>query len=62
MIAYVIVGTDDNTRAKLFYVAFLTALGYGLPTQPQGNRASETLNECSEEIMAPTRFLEFTPV
>ena len=28
----------------------------------QGNRASETLNECSEEIMAPTRFLEFTPV
>jgi hypothetical protein len=28
----------------------------------QCNRASETLNECSEEIMAPTRFLEFTPV
>jgi len=45
---------------KTFYDADYSVNAY--EGQKQGNRASETLNECSEEIMAPTRFLEFTPV
>ncbi|MEL6617991.1 MAG: VOC family protein [Pseudomonadota bacterium] len=36
MIAYVTVGTDDVTRAKRFYDAFLPALGYGLEVGPEG--------------------------
>jgi catechol 2,3-dioxygenase-like lactoylglutathione lyase family enzyme len=36
MIAYVTVGADDLARAKRFYCAFLTALGYGLREGPEG--------------------------
>ncbi|MDG1969971.1 MAG: VOC family protein [Paracoccaceae bacterium] len=36
MIAYVTVGADDIERAKLFYSAFLPALGYGLKEGPEG--------------------------
>ena len=36
MIAYVTVGADDIARAKLFYSAFLPALGYGLKEGPVG--------------------------
>ena len=36
MIAYVTVGADDIGRAKLFYSAFLPALGYGLEEGPEG--------------------------
>jgi catechol 2,3-dioxygenase-like lactoylglutathione lyase family enzyme len=36
MIAYVTVGADDIARAKLFYSAFLPALGYGLEEGPEG--------------------------
>ncbi|MEM9233439.1 MAG: VOC family protein [Pseudomonadota bacterium] len=36
MIAYVTIGTDDITRAKLFYAAFLPALGYQLEEHPDG--------------------------
>lgn len=36
MIAYVTVGADDIARAKLFYSAFLPALGYGLKEGPEG--------------------------
>jgi catechol 2,3-dioxygenase-like lactoylglutathione lyase family enzyme len=36
MIAYVTVGADDIARAKRFYSAFLTALGYDLEEGPEG--------------------------
>lgn len=36
MIAYVTVGADDIERAKRFYSAFLTALGYGLKEGSEG--------------------------
>ncbi len=36
MIAYVTVGADDISRAKQFYSAFLSALGYGLKEGPEG--------------------------
>lgn len=36
MIAYVSVGADDMARAKLFYSAFLPALGYELSEGPEG--------------------------
>ncbi|WP_298260408.1 VOC family protein [uncultured Litoreibacter sp.] len=36
MIAYVTVGADDIARAKLFYSAFLPALGYGVKEGPEG--------------------------
>jgi catechol 2,3-dioxygenase-like lactoylglutathione lyase family enzyme len=36
MIAYVTVGADDLVRAKLFYTAFLPALGYSLDEGPEG--------------------------
>ncbi len=36
MIAYVTVGVDDIARAKLFYSAFLPALGYELEEGPEG--------------------------
>jgi catechol 2,3-dioxygenase-like lactoylglutathione lyase family enzyme len=36
MIAYVTVGSDDITRAKHFYSAFLPALGYDLHEGPEG--------------------------
>ena len=36
MIAYVTFGTDDITRAKRFYTAFLPALGYGMEEGPDG--------------------------
>jgi catechol 2,3-dioxygenase-like lactoylglutathione lyase family enzyme len=36
MIAYVTVGTNDMSRAKRFYSAFLPALGYGVSEGPEG--------------------------
>ncbi|MGV6811546.1 MAG: VOC family protein [Brevirhabdus sp.] len=36
MIAYVTVGADDIAKAKLFYDAFLPALGYVLEEGPEG--------------------------
>ena len=36
MIAYVTVGADDIARAKRFYAAFLSALGYTLKEGPEG--------------------------
>ncbi|MEM1386393.1 MAG: VOC family protein [Pseudomonadota bacterium] len=36
MIGYVTVGADDIARAKVFYGAFLPALGYGLEEGPEG--------------------------
>lgn len=36
MIAYVTVGTDDIEQAKLFYSAFLPALGYGMTQGSEG--------------------------
>ncbi|TDK52120.1 VOC family protein [Antarcticimicrobium luteum] len=36
MIAYVTVGADDIARAKRFYSAFLSALGYELEEGPEG--------------------------
>lgn len=36
MIAYVTVGADDIERAKLFYAAFLPALGFGFEEGPEG--------------------------
>ncbi len=37
MIAYVTVGADDITRAKLFYSSFLPALGYILREENNGD-------------------------
>lgn len=36
MISYVTVGADDIQRAKLFYSAFMPALGYGFKEGPEG--------------------------
>ncbi|MEP1933923.1 MAG: VOC family protein, partial [Roseibium sp.] len=36
MISYVTVGTDDIQRAKRFYSAFMSALGYGFEEGPEG--------------------------
>ena len=36
MIAYVTVGADDIAKAKRFYTAFLSALGYDLEEGPEG--------------------------
>ncbi|MEL6809080.1 MAG: VOC family protein [Pseudomonadota bacterium] len=36
MISYVTVGADDIAAAKVFYGAFLPALGYGLEEGPEG--------------------------
>lgn len=36
MISYISVGADDIARAKLFYSAFLPALGYTLQEGPEG--------------------------
>jgi catechol 2,3-dioxygenase-like lactoylglutathione lyase family enzyme len=36
MIGYVTVGADDIARAKLFYDAFLPALGFGCAQGPEG--------------------------
>lgn len=36
MMAYVTVGADDIARAKRFYSAFLSALGYQLEEGPEG--------------------------
>ena len=50
-----------NQTTQPLFITYLNFF-WEIPANIQGNRASETLNECSEEIMAPTRFLEFTPV
>lgn len=36
MISYVTVGADDIQRAKRFYSAFMSALGYGFEEGPEG--------------------------
>jgi len=36
MISYVTVGADDIQRAKRFYSAFMSALGYGFKEGPEG--------------------------